>query len=146
MSAPPERELTRSERAAIRRLVTSLCANYDCQDKLCLPLDCPCYMLNKWWTGAFCRYFRAAVLPTEPKLESALTGEDTSLRQTEIRAGTETAQAAKQRVMCPQLSPIRPVFSRVLRPCLRGAYIRILPASEMGLSCGQRAHFSALFL
>ena len=55
MSAPPERELTRSERAAIRRLVTSLCANYDCQDKLCLPLDCPCYMLNKWWTGAFCR-------------------------------------------------------------------------------------------
>lgn len=81
MSAPPERELTRSERAAIRRLVTSLCANYDCQDKLCLPLDCPCYMLNKWWTGAFCRYFRAAVLPTEPKLESALTGEDTSLRQ-----------------------------------------------------------------
>ena len=49
MSAPPERELTRSERAAIRRLVTSLCANYDCQDKLCLPLDCPCYMLNKWW-------------------------------------------------------------------------------------------------
>lgn len=120
MSAPPERELTRSERAAVRRLVTNLCANYDCQDKLCLPLDCPCYMLNKWWTSAFCRYFRAAVLPTEPKLESALTGEDTSLRQkdmpglrkglpsghkpgvllrllpglcqTEIRAGTETAQ------------------------------------------------------
>ena len=78
MSAPPERELTRSERAAVRRLVTNLCANYDCQDKLCLPLDCPCYMLNKWWTGAFCRYFRAAVLPTEPKLESSLTGEDTS--------------------------------------------------------------------
>lgn len=41
--------------------------------------------------------------------------------------------------MCPQLSPIRPVFSRVLRPCLRGAYIRILPASEMGVSCGQSA-------
>ena len=43
-------------------------------------------------------------------------------------------------------SNTKPVFSRVLRPCLRGAYIRILPASEMGLSCGQRAHFSALFL
>ena len=81
MSALPERELTRDQRAAIRRLVMNLCANYDCQDKLCLPLDCPCYMLNKWWPGAFCRYFRAAVLPTEPKLESALTGEDTSLRQ-----------------------------------------------------------------
>ena len=50
MTGPP-RELTRSERAAIRRLVTGLCANYDEREKLCLPLDCPCYMLHKWWTG-----------------------------------------------------------------------------------------------
>ena len=81
MSGPPCRELTRSERAAIRRLVTELCANYDNPDKLCLPLDCTCYMLNKWWTGALCRYFREAVLPTDPALESAITGEDTSLKQ-----------------------------------------------------------------
>lgn len=81
MSPPRERELTRSERAAIRRLVTNLCANYDGQDKLCLPLDCPCYMLNKWWTGSLCRYFCESVLPTDPSLEFALTGEDTSLRQ-----------------------------------------------------------------
>ena len=81
MSARQERELTRSERTAIRRLVTNICANYDCQDKLCLPLDCSCYMLNKWWTGSLCRYFQSSVLPAEPKLESALIGEDTSLRQ-----------------------------------------------------------------
>lgn len=81
MSGPPGRELTRSERAAIRKLVTELCANYDNRDKLCLPLDCPCYMLNKWWTGALCRYFQEAVLPTDPALESAITGEDTSLKQ-----------------------------------------------------------------
>lgn len=81
MSGPPCRELTRSERAAIRRLVTELCANYDNPDKFCLPLDCPCYMLNKWWTSALCRYFREAVLPTDPALESAITGEDTSLKQ-----------------------------------------------------------------
>lgn len=81
MSGLPCRELTRSERAAVRRLVTELCANYDNRDKLCLPLDCPCYMLNKWWTGALCRYFRDAVLPTDPALESAITGEDTSLKQ-----------------------------------------------------------------
>lgn len=37
---PPSRELTRSERAAIRRLVTELCANYDNPDKLCLPFQC----------------------------------------------------------------------------------------------------------
>lgn len=76
-----ERELNRSERAAIRKLVTELCANYDSQDKVCLPLDSPCYMLNKWWTGAYCRYFEKAVLPVDAALESAITGEDTSMRQ-----------------------------------------------------------------
>ena len=76
-----ERELTRSERAAIRKLVVNLCANYDDQAKICLPLDCPCYMLNKWWTGALCRYFANAVLPVDPALESALTGNDTSQRK-----------------------------------------------------------------
>lgn len=81
MSGPPCRELTRSERAAIRKLVTEFCSNYDNRDKLCLPLDCPCYMLNKWWTGSLCRYFREAVLPTDPALESAITGDDTSLKQ-----------------------------------------------------------------
>lgn len=49
--------------------------------RLCLPLDCPCYMLHKWWTGSFCRYFQEAVLPVDPALESAITGEDTSLKQ-----------------------------------------------------------------
>lgn len=81
MSGPPSRELTRQERAAIRRLVTDLCANYDNRDKFCRSLDCPCYMLHKWWTGSFCRYFREAVLPVDPALESAITGEDTSLKQ-----------------------------------------------------------------
>ena len=52
------RELTRDERKTIRRLVTGMCANYD-SDYGCLPLDCPCYMLGKWWTGSLCRYFRA---------------------------------------------------------------------------------------
>lgn len=76
-----ERELKRSEQSAIRKLVTELCANYDSQDKICLPLDSPCYMLNKWWTGAYCRYFEKAVLPVDTALESAITGEDTSMRQ-----------------------------------------------------------------
>jgi hypothetical protein len=68
------RELTREEKAAIRRLVTSLCANYD-REYGCLPLDCECYMLGKCWTGAYCRYFWEAVLPTDPALEAALTAE-----------------------------------------------------------------------
>ena len=66
------RELTREEKRAIRKLVFSLCANYD-REYGCLPLDGPCYMLGKCWTGAYCRYFRDAVLPNDPVLEAALT-------------------------------------------------------------------------
>lgn len=65
------RELTREEKRAIHKLVKSLCANYD-KDYGCLPLDCPCYMLGKCWTGALCRCFREAVLPADPALEAAL--------------------------------------------------------------------------
>ena len=68
------RELTRQEKAAIRSLVKRWCANYD-KDAGCLPLDCPCYMLGKCWTGAYCRYFRAAVLPLDPVLGRSLTVE-----------------------------------------------------------------------
>ena len=60
------RELTRTEKAAIRRLVSKWCANYD-RDCGCLPLDCECYMFGKCWTGAYCRYFREAVLPLDPQ-------------------------------------------------------------------------------
>lgn len=68
------RELTREERAAIRKLVTSMCANYD-SEYGCLPFDYGgCYMLDKWWTGAYCKYFQNAVLSLDPKLEATLLG------------------------------------------------------------------------
>ncbi len=69
------RELTRKEKAAIRKLVVTLCANYD-REYGCLPLDCECYMLGKCWTGAYCRYFREAVLPNNPVLEASLSSEN----------------------------------------------------------------------
>lgn len=68
------RKITRMERQMIRKLVTILCANFD-REQGCLPLDGECYMLGKRWTGAYCRYFRDAVLPTDPALEAALTSE-----------------------------------------------------------------------
>ena len=68
------RALTRQEKAAIRSLVKRWCANYD-KDAGCLPLDCSYYMLGKCWTGAYCRYFRSAVLPLDPVLEKSLTVE-----------------------------------------------------------------------
>jgi len=67
------RELTRAERAAIKKLVTDMCANYD-KTYGCLPLDCDCYMFGKWWTGGYCKYFVNAVLPLDPMLEAALLG------------------------------------------------------------------------
>ncbi|MGI6174973.1 MAG: cysteine-rich VLP domain-containing protein [Christensenellales bacterium] len=68
------RELTRGERAAIRKLVTGMCANYD-SEYGCVPLDYGgCYMLDKCWTGAYCKYFQNAVLPLDPKLEATLLG------------------------------------------------------------------------
>jgi hypothetical protein len=69
------RELTHDERATIRKLVTGMCANYD-SEYGCLPLDCPCYMLNKWWTGAYYKYFQNAVLPLNPVLQASLIGQN----------------------------------------------------------------------
>ena len=65
------RELTREEKAKIRKLVKKWCANYD-KECGCLPLDCECYMLGKCWTGAYCRYFREAVLPLDPVLAASI--------------------------------------------------------------------------
>ena len=48
------------------------------ENGLCLPLDCACYMLHKCWTGAYCRYFREAVLPLDPELQASLTTEGIS--------------------------------------------------------------------
>jgi|GEM_PF-3524220 len=93
------RELTRQEKAAIRSLVKRWCANYD-KDAGCLPLDAPCYMLGKCWTGAYCRYFRAAVLPLDPVLERSLTVE----RITETRpcpvGGSGTAPRSAPGLPC----------------------------------------------
>ncbi len=57
------RELTGREKQRIKKLVTSLCANYD-KEYGCLPLDCDCPMLGICFTNsALCRYFRKSVLP-----------------------------------------------------------------------------------
>ena len=65
------RELTVAERRAIRRLVLSECANYD-SEYSCLPLNCDCIMLNKWWTGGYCKYFESSILPAYTVLERVL--------------------------------------------------------------------------
>ena len=95
------RELTREEKAAIRSLVVKWCANYG-QECGCLPLDCECYMLGKCWTGAYCRYFREAVLPLDPALEAALLTEPTAASRGNIcgksGAGVLTIRPLKTRL------------------------------------------------
>ena len=73
--AKTRRELTRTERTEIRKLVKDLCANYD-KDHECLLLEDNCYMFYgvAYTNTGMCKYFRKAVLPTNPVLEAVLTG------------------------------------------------------------------------
>jgi len=80
-TAAESRELTRLERAAIKKLVTDMCANYD-KDHGCLLLDGECYMFGKWWTGNYCKYFQDAVLPLDPILEASILGRETPMQDT----------------------------------------------------------------
>jgi hypothetical protein len=75
MTSGTRRELLRVERAALRKLVKDLCANYN-SEYGCLLLDGDCYMFcgMTYTNTAMCRYFREAVLPTDPILEATLTG------------------------------------------------------------------------
>ena len=67
------RELTGREKQRIKKLVTSLCTNYD-KEYGCLPLDCECPMLGICFTNsALCRYFRKSVLPEDTALEAVFT-------------------------------------------------------------------------
>ena len=68
------RGLTREEKGKIRAPVTKWSDKYG-REYGRLPLGCECYMLGKCWTGAYCRYFRSAVLPLDPVLERSLTVE-----------------------------------------------------------------------
>ena len=70
-------ELTAKEKRAIRKLVTSGCANYD-NEYGCLPLDGACYMFTIAFAGSsLCKWFQSAVLPLDPALEAVFTGKAT---------------------------------------------------------------------
>lgn len=74
------RELTGGEKRRIRKkLVTSLCANYD-KEYGCLPLDSECYMFGICYTNsAMCKYFHNAVLPNDTELESVFAHTPTTI-------------------------------------------------------------------
>jgi len=91
------RELTRAERAAIKKLVKDLCANYD-HENGCLLLDDSCYMFYgvAYTNTGMCKYFRKAVLPADPALEAVLTGENAvEMRTCDICGGDFPADGKK---------------------------------------------------
>lgn len=78
-----ERDLSRSERSAVRDLILKSpgCANCDQQTGECLPLEVKCPMLQLQFNGAtLCEYFRIAVLPENPELEAVFSGESYDLK------------------------------------------------------------------
>ena len=114
------RELTREEKAAIRALVVKWCANYD-REYGCLPLDCECYMLGKCWTGAYCRYFREAVLPLNPALEAALSAQGPAPETRPCAPGTEAGLYAETAgLVSGKLGPLKPACIKALPGLFRG--------------------------
>ena len=92
------RELTGREKQRIKKLVTSLCANYD-NEYGCLPLDCDCPMLGICFTNsALCRYFRKSVLPEDAGLEAVFTQTPT----THCKQCGKPFPTDGKRVYCPQ--------------------------------------------
>ena len=64
------RELTGREKQRIKKLITSLCTNYD-KEYGCLSLDCDCPMLGICFTNsALCRKFRSDLLPEASELRA----------------------------------------------------------------------------
>ena len=71
------RELSNEELKNMKRLATDMCANYD-REHGCLILNDKCYMSYgvAYTNTGMCKYFRKAVLPTNPQLEAVLNGEN----------------------------------------------------------------------
>lgn len=119
------RELTREEKAAIRRLVISLCANYD-REQGCLPLDCDCYMLGKCWTGP------TAVIFARPFCPLILCWRPPSRTRGRPRTVRLVLSVAK---------PISPLPARRIAPRLAVSLARAgLTAAANGNSAKTRAH------
>lgn len=69
---PPRKHRLRGERRSSEMSELSPTAEVNDME---LVTTSECYMFGKCWTGAYCRYFREAVLPLDPVLEAGLAAE-----------------------------------------------------------------------
>lgn len=68
------RELTKKEKAKIRRLVAAQCTCFD-EKEGCLPLDGGCYMCTIGFRDSpLCGYFQKCVLPLDPEVQAIWSG------------------------------------------------------------------------
>ena len=122
------RELTRQEKAAIRSLVTTMVRQLRQRALAACRWTDPCYMLGKCWTGAYCRYFRAAVLPLDPVLEAVAD-------RRRACPGNTVLPGVRQ-----SLSPGRTDSGIVPRPAPRQAH----RASSSGRTCSRKRRLALL--
>ena len=128
MSQAHTRKLTAREKRAVRRLVTTQCANYD-HEYECLPLDGTCYMFtiaNN--TSSPCKYFKNAVLPLAPALEAVFThrpvkpcqrcGKQFPLNGRQAYCSTACTEAAKKTAAAARVPPASSNLRRVIRPAM----------------------------
>ena len=66
--------LTPKQRQRANALIKRLCANYDNGNCLALDDGEPCACVQSISYSLLCKYFRKAVLPTEPLLEADILG------------------------------------------------------------------------
>ena len=96
------RKLTKHEVKRIRSLTANLCANYEYNNRSCIPSGKECCMFSIRHVNECCAYFQKAVLPTEPALYEALSEESNAadLCQKECKACGSMFFAAKNQAYC----------------------------------------------
>ena len=96
------RKLSKNEIKRLKSLTSNICANYEYDNRLCLPADKECCMFSIRHANECCLYFQKAVLPIDPVLYEALTADNSvaDLCQKECKTCGSMFFAAKNQVYC----------------------------------------------
>ena len=96
------RKLSQNEIKRLKALTANMCANFDYENRLCLPADKECCMFTIRQANECCAYFQKAGLPVEPALYEILTADNNAadLCQKECKICGAMFFAAKNQVYC----------------------------------------------
>jgi len=100
------RELSKDERAGIKKLVIEKCANHERAKGACVAIGKPCRMICEAHYGKLCRYFRRSVLPGNPILEGSVLEKGESTMKCCAVCGVQFAIVDKM-VFCSSICEAR---------------------------------------